>query len=155
MKTAMAILILVCGISTGLCESVKLHRRVRALSVFLDAVSSIKQAAGYTLGDIASLITLCNENAFLMLVDAKLDLPMAWKLACERYFADSADKALALEFMRNFGKTDISGLVSYLVLFESKTERQLRKAEESMQQKSKLYIVLGFFSGTAAALLLI
>ena len=90
-----------------------------------------------------------------MLVDAKLDLPMAWKLACERYFAHSADKALALEFMRDFGKTDISGLVSYLVLFESKTERQLRKAEESMQQKSKLYIVLGFFSGTAAALLLI
>ena len=151
----MAVLIMACGLLTGLVEAAKLRRRAKELSVFLDAVLSVKQAAMYTAGDLAALIGLCAENEFLAGINHSGDIRSAWENAADSFFSCASDRLLATEFVSDFGKTDLNGLISYINRYENKVEKRLSVAEEAVRSKCKLYVVLGFFAGTAAALLLI
>lgn len=155
MKIAMTLLLILCGLAAGLSESARLRMRSRELTVFADALHAIKSAAAYTSGDIGALLELCADNAFLQSIERLKDPIEAWKAAAERYFSHAADKALAREFIGGYGRTDLNGLLSYISLYEERVHVQLQKAEKAVEAKGKLYAVLGLFSGTAAALLLI
>ena len=155
MKIIMTLLLILCGLAAGLSESIRLRMRSRELAVFADALQAIKSAAAYTSGDLNALLELCADNDFLQSIERQEDPIEAWKTAAEHFFSHAADKALAREFIGGYGRTDLSGLLAYISLYEERVNAQLQKAEQAVEAKGKLYAVLGLFSGTAAALLLI
>ena len=65
------------------------------------------------------------------------------------------DAALLLEFGEQLGKTDVDGQLKHLELYEALFKKQLTDAENEINKKSKLYKTMGFFVGTAAALMII
>ena len=155
LKTAAAILLVVCGLSAGLSESMRLKARERELWVFSDALAALKSAAAYTAGDLYALLALCRENAFLRRVRCDGDLHGAWAAAARDFFTRQADRDLALAFLDGYGKTDLEGQLAYISLFEARTAQALEAARRDVSSKSRLYTMLGFFSGTVTALILI
>lgn len=133
----------------------RLKTRERELSVFLDGILMLKSAAAYTAGDLYALLALCRSNAFLALVPPEPDVRAAWSRAAGRFFTRRADCALAESFLEGFGKTDLEGQLAYMALFEEKTRAALEAARADSRSKCRLYAMLGFFSGTVAALLLV
>ena len=109
MKTAAAVLLVVCGLSAGLSETMRLKSRERELRVFADALAALKSAAAYTAGDLYALLALCRENAFLQLVQPDADLYGAWEQAARAFFTRRGDAELACAFIRGYGKTDLEG----------------------------------------------
>lgn len=133
----------------------RLKTREKELIVFQDALSSLKSAAAYTAGDLYALLALCRENAFLRTICGKSDLISAWETAAQRFFTCRADRALAKAFIRGYGKTDLEGQLAYMTLFETRVQAALQEAKRDIASKCRLYVVLGLFSGTAVALVLI
>ena len=146
---------MICALTAGLSESMRLKTRERELAVLEDALASLKSAAAYTAGDLYALLSLCSENAFLRLVRRDGALLPAWEQAAQRFFTYRADRELASAFIRGYGKTDLEGQLAYITLFETRTQAALRDAKANSASKCKLYVALGMFSGTAAALILI
>ena len=155
MKTAAAVLLVVCGLSAGLSETMRLKSRERELQVFADALAALKSAAAYTAGDLYALLALCRENAFLQLVQPSADLYGAWEQAARAFFTRRDDAELACAFIRGYGKTDLEGQLAYIALFEARAAEALAAARRDVSAKSKLYTMLGLFSGTVTALILI
>lgn len=56
---------MVCGLSAGLSESMRLKARERELWVFSDALAALKSAAAYTAGDLYALLALCRELSLI------------------------------------------------------------------------------------------
>ena len=67
----------------------------------------------------------------------------------------NSDRVLLLEFGEQLGKTDVDGQLKHLELYEALFKKQLTDAENEINKKSKLYKTMGFFVGTAAALMII
>ena len=67
----------------------------------------------------------------------------------------NSDRVLLLEFGEQLGKTDVDGQLKHLELYEELFKKQLTDAENEINKKSKLYKTMGFFVGTAAALMII
>lgn len=155
MKTAAAVLLVVCGLSAGLSETMRLKSRERELQVFADALAALKSAAAYTAGDLYALLALCRENAFLQLIQPGADLYGAWEQAARAFFTRRGDTELACAFIRGYGKTDLEGQLAYIALFEARAAEALAAARRDVSAKSKLYTMLGLFSGTVTALILI
>lgn len=129
--------------------------RERELIVFQSALASLKSAAAYTGGDLYALLSMCRENAFLAEIPQGMDIPMGWKSAAERFFSCSKDRAIAEGFINGYGRTDLSGLLSYITLFETRVQAVLDEARQDVTSKCKLYTMLGLFTGTVTALLLV
>lgn len=151
----MTFLLILCGFAAGLSEAARLRMRRRELVVFADALSILKSAVEYTAGDLRSLLRIAGENAFLERICTGDDPVRAWRDAAQAFFTNTSDRDFAENFAGGFGKTDLNGLLSYITLYEEKTARLLRQAEAAAESKCRLYTMLGLFSGTAAAMLLI
>ena len=151
----MTILLILLGFAAGASEAVRLRMRTQELTVFSDALAALKSAAAYTSGDLRTLLDLCTENLFLRSVMRDKDPMQAWKAAAADFFTNTADKILACEFINGYGRADLNGLLAYITLFEERTAVQLHRAEKAVETKSKLYTVLGLFSGVVTALLLV
>lgn len=65
------------------------------------------------------------------------------------------DKSLIIEFGRLLGTADIDGELSHIGLYKELIETNIDNSKEELNQKSKLFKLLGLFSGIAAALLII
>lgn len=143
------------GLSAGLSESMRLKMREKELSVFLDALVSLKSAAAYTAGDLYTLLELCRENAFLAQIGKEADIRAAWVKASDRFFTRRADRETATAFIQGYGKTDLAGQLAYIGLFETRVQAALQAARREAEAKCKLYTMLGLFSGTVTALILI
>lgn len=155
MKTMAALLLIACGLGAGLFEAMRLRARERELRVFADALAALKSAAAYTSGDLYALLELCEDNDFLRLVRRDMEPYDAWTQASRMFFTRQADRALADAFLRGFGKTDLEGQLAYMQLFETRTSEALEVARQDVRLKCRLYTMLGLFSGTVLALILI
>ena len=80
---------MVCGLSAGLSETMRLKSRERELRVFADALAALKSAAAYTAGDLYALLALCRET---------LRIPMSSH--CESLNAAAAAAVLLWEAYR-------------------------------------------------------
>ena len=84
LKTTAAILIVLCAATAGSSVSARLKMREKELSIFLEALFALKNAAAYTAGDLYALLSLCRENAFLgrvWVLSENMDCTAAFKAA--------------------------------------------------------------------------
>lgn len=133
----------------------RLKTRECELSVFLDGLISLKGAAAYTTGDLYALIRLCSTNQFLAAIRMDTDIIASWKKTADHFFMNKTDRYMAHTFIDGYGKTDLEGQLSYIELFISRTEAALAASRRDVESKCKLYTILGLFSGTVMALIII
>lgn len=154
-------LIIIFFFSTGLYFSVRLKNRYEFLSAFREFLSALETNIRYNGGDIFKLIerslpngiseyfktgSFNNMNEYFE--TCIKNIPKACALKKE-------DKSLIIEFGRLLGTADIDGELSHIGLYKELIETNIDNSIEELNQKSKLFKLLGLFSGIAAALLII
>lgn len=129
--------------------------RERELIVFQNALEALKNTAAYTSGDLYALLDLCRENDFLKKIPKETDIVKAWQDVSADFFSNAKDCTLAQTFIRGYGKTDLSGVLAYISLFQTRVQEAMCEAKQDVAVKCKLSTALGLFSGTVTALILI
>ena len=144
-------------------ESHRLAVRVEQLETFLRFVSAAQTEIRFSAlpveqivqkhGDDLEFLKLCGENC-----KNGYGFMDAWKAgvnagAKENGF-NKKDIALLQDFGSEFGASDTDGQLSHCALYYELVSDRLKNAREEKARKSKLYQMLGVFSGMAAALLL-
>lgn len=156
-------LLVLSGFSTGWFCSKKLSLRKDFFKRIINFVSNLSTQLRYSTSDIFTLVSLSASTSGLDLFELNdEDNTAFYTLWCERvslisakFGLENCDRELLIEFGEQLGKTDVDGQLKHLELYESLFKKQLTEAESEINKKSKLYKTMGFFVGTAAALMII
>lgn len=157
------LLLALSGFSAGWFFSKKLTMRKNFFKSIVCFVSALSTQIRYSTADIFTLVSLGARTAELDIFDIADEngtpFYTAWSNRVNaipsRYGLKSSDRQLLLEFGEQLGKTDVEGQLKHLELYEAVFKNQLSNAENEIKKKSKLYKTMGFFVGTAAALMMI
>ncbi len=151
------------GFSAGWFCSKKLLMRKDFFKRIISFISNLSTQLRYSTSDIFTLVSLSANTSGLDLfeISDETGTPF-YRIWSERVNAIPAkfglkkgDAALLLEFGEQLGKTDVDGQLKHLELYEALFKNLLTDAENEINKKSKLYKTMGFFVGTAAALMII
>ena len=163
LKILGGLLLVLSGFSAGWFCSKKLLMRKDFFKRIISFISNLSTQLRYSTSDIFTLVSLSANTSGLELfeISDETGTPF-YRIWSERVNAIPAkfglkkgDAALLLEFGEQLGKTDVDGQLKHLELYEALFKKQLTDAENEINKKSKLYKTMGFFVGTAAALMII
>ncbi len=157
--------LLICAcFAYGCCMSKNLYMRMNFIKSFIVFLSALSTNIRYNSADIFTLVSISARSEELSALKIKDDIPncpfgVIWeeriKSIPKCYSLTKEDKELLTEFGSQLGKTDIDGQLKHIELYKAVFKKQLANSEEAIIKKSKLYKTMGFFVGTAAALLMI
>jgi stage III sporulation protein AB len=144
-------------------ESHKLSKRVEQLEAFLRFLSAAQTEIRFAALPVEEIVQRhCGDVEFLKLCGEKCGDGTSFLTSWEDGvrsgskgcgFTES-DLSLFYRFGEGFGASDTEGQLSHFNLYSELVGENLKIAREDKRQKSRLYQVLGVFSGLAAALLL-
>ena len=157
-----SVLIIVSCFSIGYLKAKNLYIRRDFLSSFIKYLSVLSTNIRYNSDDIFSIVNLSAKtedlNCFEMSKEDNVSFEEYWKNKITSLdIKDNlllTDKTLLSEFGSQLGKKDIEGELQHIELYKRLFEKQLQDAENQIVKKSKLYKVMGFFVGTATALVI-
>lgn len=163
LKILGGLLLVLSGFSAGWFCSKKLLMRRNFFKKFLCFVSNLSTQLRYSTSDIFTLVSLSASTSGLNFFEISNETGTPfYKVWSERVSEipakiglKNSDRQLLLEFGEQLGKTDVDGQLKHLELYEALFKKQLTDAENEITKKSKLYKTMGFFVGTAAALMII
>lgn len=144
--------------------SKSLNNRRDFLKNFLVFLSNLSTNIRYNSADIFTIVSMSANTSSLGFLAAEYDygsvsFDVIWNDKInsipKQYSLTKTDRELLLKFGRELGKTDVEGQLRHIELFDSQFKKQLKDSEEAIKSKSKLYKTMGFFVGTAAALMMI
>lgn len=157
--------LLICAcFAYGCCMSKNLYMRRNFIKSFIVFLSALSTNIRYNSDDIFTLVSISarsKELSSLKIEDDNPNVPFGiiWeeriKSISKVYSLTKEDKELLIEFGSQLGKTDIDGQLKHIELYKAVFKKQLANSEEAIIKKSKLYKTMGFFVGTAAALMMI
>ncbi len=163
LKILGGLLLVLSGFSAGWFCSGKLLMRKYFYKKFLSFVSNLSTQLRYSTSDIFTLVSLSASTSGLDFFEISDETGNPfYEIWSERvsvipskFGLKNSDRVLLLEFGEQLGKTDVDGQLKHLELYEELFKKQLTDAENEINKKSKLYKTMGFFVGTAAALMII
>ncbi len=156
-------LLVVCtGTMIGFVLSAKLYKRRDFLKSFTEFISLLATNLRYSSDDIFTLVNSSAENSNLDLLHFsecnrpfdELWLDKVKQISFEIPLSKS-DVSMLKDFGSQLGKTDTEGQLKHLELYEVSFSKQLASARDAITKKSKLYKTMGFFAGSAIALMMI
>ena len=163
LKILGGLLLVLSGFSAGWFCSRKLSMRRNFFKKFLCFVSNLSTQLRYSTSDIFTLVSLSASTSGLAFfeISEESGTPF-YKVWSERvseipakFGLKNSDRTLLLEFGEQLGKTDVDGQLKHLELYNALFKKKLTDSENEINKKSKLYKTMGFFVGTAAALMII
>ncbi len=155
------VLIIAFFFSAGVYLSLRLKNRYEFLSLFREFLSSLKTNIRYNGGEIFELIERSMPLAIVEYFKSEnySGMDIYWDRCIKNIPKNAAlkreDISLIAEFGKTLGTTDIEGQLNHIELYKELISSNINNSIEEIKQKSKLYKMLGLFSGIAAALLLI
>ena len=163
LKILGGLLLVLSGFSAGWFCSKKLSMRKDFFKRIISFISNLSTQLRYSTSDIFTLVSLSASTSGLGLfeISEESGTPFydIWTQRVNtipaKFGLKKGDTALLLEFGEQLGKTDVDGQLKHLELYEALFKKQLTDAENEINKKSKLYKTMGFFVGTAAALMII
>lgn len=163
LKILGGLLLVLSGFSAGWFCSKKLLMRKDFFKRIITFVSNLSTQLRYSTSDIFTLVSLAAETGGLDFFEIREEIGTPFydiwiervRKIPSKIGLKNSDKALLLEFGEQLGKTDVDGQLKHLELYEALFKKQLTDAENEINKKSKLYKTMGFFVGTAAALMII
>ena len=78
-----------------------------------------------------------------------------WIRQAKDYILKNDDIVVLEDFGKALGTTDVEGQLNHIELYKNILNSQLIKSKEEYKEKSKLYKVLGFFTGSIIAIMFI
>ena len=146
-------LLVVCtGTMIGFVLSGRLYKRRDFLKSFTEFISLLATNLRYSGDDIFTLVNSCAENS-------SLDSLLLWLERVKQLSSEiplsKSDISMLNDFGGQLGKTDTEGQLKHLELYEVSFSKQLSSARDAITKKSKLYKTMGFFAGSAIALMMI
>lgn len=156
-------MLILSSFSVGYYMSKSLYRRKDFLSSFLIFLNHLATNIRYNSDDIFTLAALCADmeeldNFKSITSDRSASFTAAWNKAVltipKAYSLKKSDISLLKDFGSELGKTDVEGQLKHIELYKVMFKKQLADAENEITKKSKLYKTMGFFVGTAAALVM-
>ena len=127
-------LLVVCtGTMIGFVLSGRLYKRRDFLKSFTEFISLLATNLRYSGDDIFTLVKRLSS-----------EIPLS-----------KSDISMLNDFGGQLGKTDTEGQLKHLELYEVSFSKQLSSALDAITKKSKLYKTMGFFAGSAIALMMI
>lgn len=156
-------LLVLSGFSAGWFCSRKLLMRKDFFKRIIGFITNLSTQLRYSTSDIFTLVSLsaCTSGLDFFEISDETGTPF-YKVWSERvseiptkFGLKNSDRQLLLEFGEQLGKTDVDGQLKHLELYEALLKKQLTDAENEINKKSKLYKTMGFFVGTAVALMII
>lgn len=159
----MGCLLVVCtGTMIGFVLSGRLYKRKDFLKSFTEFISLLATNLRYSGDDIFTLVNSCAENSSLdSLLFSECDRPFdeLWLERVKQLSSEiplsKSDISMLNDFGGQLGKTDTEGQLKHLELYEVSFSKQLSSARDAITKKSKLYKTMGFFAGSAIALMMI
>lgn len=160
-----AVLVVCASFSFGCLMSQKLYKRRDFLKSFTIFLSSLSTNIRYDSSDIFTLVSRSCKTCELEFLAVEYtqncgkSFEMLWnqkisEIPKQCALTDS-DIQLLYEFGSALGKTDVEGQSKHIRLYVAEFENQLENAQQAIVKKSKLYKTMGFFVGSAAALMMI
>lgn len=161
------LLTMVAGIGMGLYASHLLRRRVLFLETCNRLLQALWQEMSYTAQPLPDLWRRLAEYETFAAFPLVQDTVAAWNgLPFPSAFAIAVQKAeeqglalpcvrqLLLEFADGCGHTDLAGQQAHMEYYRTLLAAQEEESRRLWQEKGRMYRVLGFSAGVAAALLL-
>lgn len=165
LKITGALILLVCSTIEGFRRCAMLYKRRQFIEDFIGFLNILKTKMRFSMSEIKQLISDTQDFPTLKSLyslfpgDNNVPLLTLWKSGIKKCAAESAlskaDVNFLCEFALQLGSTDLEGQTEHIELYCTLCERRLNEAENDIKQKSKLYRMLGFFAGAAAALVII
>lgn len=162
-KITGCILLVLATTLTGFTKAYRLYRRRDTLVGFTGFLTALSTNIRYNSSDIFCVIELCKDSFSQILVKYLRESEGAfsdrWKIAVNNLpkscSLNKKDKDIISSFGEKLGVTDVQGQIEHIEHYQILAETQLQNAEKEISDKSKLYRTMGFFAGTAVALVLI
>ncbi len=145
----------------GYYLSLRLKYRYDFLISFKEFLSVLKINMRYSGSEIYNLVKKSVPDCFNEIFDrgSKDSFNNYWRECIESipktYALKKDDYSLLYEFGKLLGTTDIEGQLNHIDLYCELFETNINNSKQELKQKSKLFILLGLFSGITIALLLI
>ncbi len=145
---------------TGIYLSLRLKFRFEFLSSFKGFMSNLETNIRFSSRDIFELIKAsAPENISGIFGDERTEFYTYWENTIKnipsRYALKKEDLNLLAQFGHMLGTTDIEGQLNHISLYKELIETNIENSKKELNEKSRLYKLLGLFAGIAAALLLI
>lgn len=142
---------LICAFSffalIGAYQSVKLKRRKESLNDILLFLNKLENVIRYKRGDIVSLIFECADNVLVPLKNA--DSFEDYQNIIFSLPLKKEEKGLLSKFFYQIGLMDLEGELSSIKLYTEFFDEIYNKSKLDIENKSKLYRMLGIFAGLA------
>lgn len=164
LKVVSVIIVFCCCTLAGFYFSYKLSRRQLFLKDFIAFLKTFETHIRYSSDDIFTLINISMTSASLLSIKEYIlnnkgsfnDLWLGSMSQINKQTGLTAqDKALLEEFGASLGTTDGQGQINHIELYTTLFQKACDEAQQELKAKSKLYKMLGFFAGTAFALMVI
>ncbi len=147
----------------GFVKAHRLYRRKDFIKEFLVFLDWLATNIRYS-NDELTVILSHSEDAFGRMIynsykEQNGSFFERWKRsvinASDGYFLKHEDKQLLCSFGENLGVTDVEGQLKHIELYKGLAKSHLDNCKKDITEKSRLYKTMGFFVGTAAALIVI
>ncbi|NLJ31728.1 MAG: stage III sporulation protein AB [Clostridiales bacterium] len=158
-----ALILIASGTLAGYVESHKLAVRVEQLEAFLRFISAAQTEIRFSGLPVEQIVQRYGgELEFLRLCGQSCIhggyFTSAWNTGVAEGTKGrgllSEDISLIRGFGEGFGASDVDGQLSHCAMYTQLIGERLKNAREEQAKKSKLYLMLGVFSGMVAALML-
>lgn len=147
----------------GFLEAYKLRLRVEYLEHFLQFILAVQTEIQFSAFPVRQLVARHRgELRLLDLCDTYCsqgeEFPQAWQRAAIQGTKGNGLTKKEIQLMADFGarlgSTGVAGQLSHCEMAAQLFRTQIEEARQDKGKKSKLYAMLGIFSGTAMALVI-
>ncbi|MDO4731653.1 MAG: stage III sporulation protein AB [Clostridia bacterium] len=165
LKFITIVLIVSAGSLSGYFKALKLSERVKFWDDFIRFISYIKTSIKYNCDDLIHIIVCYKKTDKLSFLESinednlvNCDFLTLWDSCISKipksYGLTKDDYDLLGKFSLGLGVTDVEGQITHCQLYETFFLQQKQEAAVNQNKRSKLYRLLGVFSGICIALII-
>lgn len=157
------ILIVAATTLSGFKKSQRLYKRRDLINDFLIFLDSLATNIRYSTDELSVILSKSEDSFGKAIYNSYKEIKGSfferWKksviLATQGYSLKHEDKQLLCSFGEKLGITDVEGQLKHIELYKNLAAAHLEDSKKDITEKSRLYRTMGFFVGTAAALIII
>ena len=154
LKLLACVIILLCGVGTGVYLLRRLSSRFQILESFYTTLHRASVRISYTSCDLCEAFS-DNFAGFTFGYTDPFDNQWNELIARYRFVLKEEDMKILSDFIKDMGATDSDGQQKIIEMYSGMLEEQMRKARDEINEKSKLYRVLPLSVAIILSLLII
>ncbi len=157
------ILIVAATTLSGFKKSQRLYKRRDLINDFLIFLDSLATNIRYSTDELSVILSKSEDSFGKTIYNSYKETNGSfferWKKsvisATQDYYLKHEDKQLLCSFGEKLGITDVEGQLKHIELYKNLATAHLEDSKKDITEKSRLYRTMGFFVGTATALIII